>query len=251
MVQFQFRDDFNIRFVKMFVNETGQIGFIIMKVAGHPNLAEAARQFRVLTEEYNATAAEEDKIQIIGDTTTLMFAPLEDSWFLEEGHNELDAIVTMCAGTTFVFPTLVSAIANGMCSPNTKIVCGGFDTDPAIIDNIGDSEGKIICSTYFSPMKDIGYSMTLLDNAINGPQYDDFEAIRVDGIEYKIDSDEDIENVMTKGFAGTLDPATAQITPETIFHTLCRRNNPDATFAQLQEIFHDPEVISVDALKNK
>lgn len=130
------------------------------------------------------------------------------------------------------------------------MVSGGFDTDPSIIDNIGDGEGKIIASVSFSPMEDTGYPVVLLDNAITGNQYEDFEVRCVDAYEYKIDSDEDIELTMTKGFVGTLDPSTAQITPEMLVQNLCRRNNPDATFAQLQELYHDPEVLSPEALKD-
>jgi len=184
----------------------------------YPNLAVASKHFVELVNGYNETAAPEDQIQIMGDTTTLMFTPVEESWFLENGHNELDAIIAACAGTSFVYPQMATAMANGICSPDTKLITGGFDTYPSIIDNVGDSEGKVIVSIAFSPAEDPAYSMVLLDNAITGNQFDDFEVIRIDGFEYTIDSDQDVELAMTKGMVGTSDPGTDGITSDRCQH---------------------------------
>lgn len=228
-----------------------KIAFVDFPAFAYPNLATTYPRFVELIEEYNSTASEEDQIQLIGEETTLMFTPLEDSWFLEEGHSDLDAIIAVCAGTMFVFPTLSTAIANGICSPTTKLVTGGFDTDPAIVDYIGDSEGKIITSVTFSPMEDAAYSLVLLDNAITGNQYEDFAVERIDPIEYTIDSDADIENVMTKSMVGTNDVSKAQIPIEMVINELCKRNNPSATFEQLKETFHNQDLLSVDSLANR
>lgn len=214
----------------------------------YPNLDVAANAFAAMVEEYNATAADDDKFELVGETTTLMFQPLEDSWFLEDGHADLDAIIGLCAGIQFIYPTLVTAIVNGSCSPATKLITSGFESDDEIVEAIGDSEEKIISAVTISPAEDPAYSMVLLDNAITGNQFDDFEVTRVDAFEYIIDSDADIENVMTKSMCGTGDVALAQIPVDVVVNELCKRNNPEATFAQLQEIFHDAAVISVDAL---
>ena len=214
----------------------------------YPNLEVAANAFKAMVEEYNASAAEEDQITIIGDVTTLMFTPVEDSWFLDGDNGNVDAVMGFCAGIQFIFPPMVSAIANGMCNPAMKLVTSGFDTDASIIEAIGDSEGKIISCVTVSPAEDPAYSLILLDNAITGNQYDDFEVQRIDSFEYIIDSDADIEAVMTKSLLGNPDASLAQIPVDMVVNELCRRNNPDATFEQLQAVFHDASLLGPDPL---
>lgn len=214
----------------------------------YPNLEVATAAFTEYVDEYNATAADEEKITIVGEPTTLMFAPLEDSWFLDGENGNVDAIMAFCAGIQFVYPTLITAIANGTCSPSTKLVTSGFDTDASIVSAIGDSEDRVISAVTIAPSEDPAYALVLLDNAITGNQFEDFEVTRIDSFDYIIDSNEDIENVMTKSLAGTADASLAQISVDYIVNTLCRRNNPEATFAQLQETFLNADMLSVDSL---
>ena len=49
---------------------------------------------------------------------------------------------------------------------------------------------------------------------------------------------------------GTADVSMAQIPVEMVVNDLCRRNNPDATYAHLQEVFHDDTLLGPDALAN-
>lgn len=241
--------------------DTAQLYFDVVKEKGfkkvavvnfpayaYPTSAVAAGTFTKLVEEYNASASDTDKIEIVGETTTLEFKPLEESWFLEEGHDNLDCIVAICAGTGFVYPTLSTAIANGTCSPETRMVTGGFDTDDAIVSDIGD--GKTIAALAFSPAEDPAFAIVLLDNAINGKQYADWTNDRVDAFKYQIDSTEDIENVMTKSMCGTADVSLAQLSVEDVCN-LCVRNNPDAAYADLVAALHDENTISVAALANR
>ena len=131
------------------------------------------------------------------------------------------------------------------------MVSGGFDADASIVDSIGDSEDKIIASLSISPAEDPAYALVLLDNAITGNQYDDFAAERVDSFIYTIDTDAKIADVMSKSLLGTGDPAMAQIPVDMVVNELCRRNNPDATFAQLQEVFHDASLLDPATLADK
>ncbi|MBQ6369001.1 MAG: hypothetical protein IJJ17_02880, partial [Parasporobacterium sp.] len=199
---------------------------------------------------YNETAADEDKIEIVGDVTTLMFSPIEDSWFLDGDNGNADAIVGFCAGTLFIYPQLVSAIGNGIAQPNMKLITSGYESDPSITDAIGDSEGKVIASVSVSPSENPAYALVLLDNAITGNQFDDFTVERINSFEYLINSDEDIQKVTTQSMLGTADVSMAQIPVEMVVNDLCRRNNPDATYAHLQEVFHDDTLLGPDALAN-
>ena len=215
----------------------------------YPNLEVAAAAFKGMVEEYNATAADEDKIEIVGDVTTLMFSPVEDSWFLDGDNGNVDAIMGFCAGIMFIFPQLTSAIANGMCNPAMKLVTSGFDTDASIIGSIGDSEGKVISCVTVSPAEDPAYALVLLDNAISGNQFEDLTVERIDAFEYIIDSDADIEAVMSKSLLGKPDASLAQIPVDMVVNELCKKNNPEATYEQLKAVFHDASLLGPDPLE--
>lgn len=98
-----------------------------------------------------------------------------------------------------------------------------------------------------SPIENIAWAITLLDNALQGKQYADFSPDQIDSARYVIDSKEDIDNVMSKSLLGTANASLAQITFEDL-QTVLTRYNPDATYAQLNELFHS-EQITVDGLK--
>lgn len=214
----------------------------------YPSLGVASETFVKLVDKYNKTAQKEDKIEVVGDITTLEFTPLKDSWFLEQGRDDLDCIVGACAGLQFIYPTITTAIANGTCSPDVKLVTGGFDDDESIVDAIGDD--KTISMVTFSPAENPAFAIVLLDNAINGKQYKDWKNDRVDGYAYKIDSTEDINNVMSKSMAGTGDVSLAQLSVEDVCN-LCVKNNSEATYQDLINALHDDKTISVEALANQ
>lgn len=207
----------------------------------YPSLTEADTAFRAAIDEYNKTASE--PIEIVGETTTLMFEPLSDQWFLEPGHSDLDLILGMCAGVTFVYPTMINAITNGTCSADTKMLTSGFETDPDILADIG--EGGRIGYLRVSPAEDPAYALILIDNAITGNVAPGTKNDCIDSALYLIDSAEDVNNVMTKSLMGTGDPAYAHLTVEEIV-AMCGRSNPNLTWEELVNIFQS---ISVDELK--
>lgn len=208
----------------------------------YPNQIAAVNAFMADVEAYNATAA--NKINVVSDPLTLEFQPLADSYFLEEGHDDLDAIVAFCAGIQFVYPTLVTAKLNGFCDMRTQMITGGFDSNSDILADIG--EDKTICWICTSPAENPAYALVLLDNAINGKQYADFAVECVDSHPYVIDTAAEIEAVTTKAMYGTGKVELAQISVEEVL-SLCLRNNPEATYAQLKELFHS-EQVTVDWL---
>ena len=208
----------------------------------YPNQIAAVNAFMADGEAYNATA--ENKINVVSDPLTLEFQPLADSYFLEEGHDDLDAIVAFCAGIQFVYPTLVTAKLNGFCDMRTQMITGGFDSNSDILADIG--EDKTICWICTSPAENPAYALVLLDNAINGKQYADFAVECVDSHPYVIDTAAEIEAATTKAMYGTGKVELAQISVEEVL-ALCLRNNPEATYAQLKELFHS-EQVTVDWL---
>ena len=208
----------------------------------YPNQIAAVNAFMADVEAYNATA--ENKINVVSDPLTLEFQPLADSYFLEEGHDDLDAIVAFCAGIQFVYPTLVTAKLNGFCDMRTQMITGGFDSNSDILADIGAD--KTICWICTSPAENPAYALVLLDNAINGKQYADFAVECVDSHPYVIDTAAEIEAATTKAMYGTGKVELAQISVEEVL-ALCLRNNPEATYAQLKELFHS-EQVTVDWL---
>lgn len=211
----------------------------------YPQHGVAAETFRTLIDEYNATAADGDKIEIVGGNKVLEFSPLDESWFMESGNSDLDAIVGICAGTLFIYPTMKSAIANGLCSPNTKLLTGGWETGEDLLADIGGD--GVIQRIRISPIENIAWALVMLDNAIQGKPYPDFEPVRIDSLPYEIDSTEDVANIMDHSLNGTLDPKYAQISLEDL-ETVLTRYNPNATLAQLNDLFHSDQ-LTVDALK--
>ncbi len=208
----------------------------------YPNQTAAVNAFMADVEAYNATA--ENKISVVSDPLTLEFQPLADSYFLENGHDDLDAIVAFCAGIDFVYPTMVTAKLNGFCDMRTQIITGGFNNNADIVADIG--EDKNIAWICISPSEDPAYAMVLLDNAISGKQYADFAVERIDSKPYVIDSVADINAAMTVGMIGTGDVTKAQVSVDDVLN-LCVRFNDEATYAGLKELFAS-EQVTVDAL---
>lgn len=208
----------------------------------YPNQIAAVSAFMADVEAYNATA--ENKITVVSDPLTLEFQPLADSYFLENGHDDLDAIVAFCAGIDFVYPTMVTAKLNGFCDMRTQIITGGFNNNADIVADIG--EDKNIAWICISPSEDPAYAMVLLDNAISGKQFADFAVERIDSKPYVIDSVADINAAMTVGMMGTGDVTKAQVSVDDVLN-LCVRFNAEATYAGLKELFAS-EQVTVDAL---
>ncbi len=171
----------------------------------------------------------------------LEFSPLEESWFLEDGNSDLDAIVAICAGTSFVYPTMKSAQANGTCSADTKLVTSGFDSEESIMDDIGD-EGSIAYLS-ISPVEDIGYAIALVAKAVKGEMYSDYTANeRIDSIQFTIDSTEDINVVRESSLLCTMNIDNALITPQEWVDV--------ASYADLKALIQSDQA-SMDSLLNR
>lgn len=214
----------------------------------YPAQVAAVAAFIADLDAYNATAADADKITLVGEPLTLDFQPLPDSYFLEDGTDDLDCIVSFCAGLLFVYPTLVTAKLNGFARMDTQIMTGGFENNPDILADIGSAEeGKTIAWICVSPFENPAYALVLLDNAISGNQFPDFAVERVDSASYVIDSSEDVQDATTKAMFSVSNVELAQISVDDVLQ-LAVCFNPDATFAGLKEVFHSDKV-TVEALK--
>lgn len=214
-----------------------KVATITFPAYAYPNLAAADAGFRAAISTYNETAA--TPVEIVGEVTVLEFSPLEESWFLEENHDDLDVIVGFCAGVEFIYPTMKTAIVNGTCSTDTKLITGGLNTDETIIADMG-GEG-VIQYVSISPIENIGWSLTMLDRALKGEMFEDYtENERINSLEYVIDSEEDAQNVVNKSVLAGVE--NAQITVEELTAV--------TSYAELKELFMS-EQLKTDALANR
>ena len=186
-----------------------KVATIMFPGFAYPKYPEADTAFRAAIAEYNKTAAE--PIVVVDEKAlTLMFKPLDASYFLEAGHSDLDAIVGFCAGTQFIYPAMKAAMADGTCSKDTKLLTRGLEDSADMLADVGP--GKVIAEITISPAEDIGYAAVLIYRAATGTQYSDFAIERVDSLPYTIATQKDVDNVMNNALTGTADVSKAQIT---------------------------------------
>lgn len=150
-----------------------RVSTCIFPVYAYPKHTVADQAFRAYIEKYNETAAE--KIELVGDATVLNFTPLETNYFFEDGHDNLDCIVGFCAGTTFVYPTVVEAKAMGICKDDMQIITGGFDNDPDLMADCGDDKNIVRLTT--AAFESIIWPMAMMDAAVSGNMYKDYPGI--------------------------------------------------------------------------
>ena len=150
-----------------------RVSTCIFPVYAYPKHTVADQAFRAYIEKYNETAAE--KIELVGDATVLNFTPLETNYFFEDGHDNLDCIVGFCAGTTFVYPTVVEAKAMGICKDDMQIITGGFDNDPDLMADCGDDKNIVRLTT--AAFESIIWPMAMMDAAVSGKMYKDYPGV--------------------------------------------------------------------------
>ena len=195
----------------------------------YPQYAVADQTIRTEIEAYNESAQE--PIEVVGEeATVLMFKPLDDTFFNEPEHKDLDVIVGLCGGQAFVYPTLANAIGNGTADPDTKLITFGLEGAEELVDDVGTG---IVEQTYLPNYEEIFFAIAILDNAIQGKQYNDFEKSEVlDGVYVAITSDEIMTNIEENSPLLTADMSKTSASIE-VGKEYLTRYNPDATYADL------------------
>jgi len=164
----------------------------------------------------------------------LAFQPLSDSYFLEDGHDQLECIVGFCAGTTFIYPKIIEAKAMGFCNENLQLITGGFDNDADLLADCGDD--KNIVSLTIQGIESTIWPMAMLDAAISGNQYKDYPgAERMDSSVFTINSTEKFQAMIDNSPMGPkmdVSKAQAQWDDMKDYFTSV---NPDASYKALTE----------------
>ena len=212
-----------------------KVATCIFPIYAYPKHTVAEAAFRDAIAKYNEGAAE--PIEIMGDTTVLNFSPLETNYFFEDGHDDLDCIVGFCAGTTFVYPTVVEAKAMGICKEDMQIITGGFDNDPDLMADCGDDKNIVRLTT--AAFESIIWPMALIDAAISGNMYKDYPGIeRLDSGIMAINSTEKFEAVINNSPMGASNDADRLSKAQASWDDMkdyFTSVNPDASYQALTE----------------
>ena len=162
----------------------------------------------------------------------LAFQPLSDSYFLEDGRDQIECIVGFCAGTTFIYPKIIEAKGMGFCRDDLQLITGGFDNDADLLDNCGDD--KIIVSLTIQGLESTIWPIAMLDAAISGNMYKDYPGPeRMDSSVFQINSTARFDAMINNSPMGvTLDVSKAQVSWDQM-KDYFTSVNPDATYADL------------------
>ena len=218
-----------------------KVATMIFPPFAYPKHTVADATFRQVIAEYNETA--DEPIEIVGDEpTVLMFSPLEASFFMEPQNSDLDAIVGMCSGVTFIYPTIATAKADGTCPADLQLVTSGFENDETMFEDCGD--GKTISSIMIGTPESALYPLVMLDNAIQGTQFADWTGPeRLDTGVLTMDSDADFAAIHDNSPLWDADLSKMAISWDDMKQCFLRWN-PNATYADLVKL---TQSVSIDS----
>lgn len=204
------------------------VSMAVFPVWAFPAQTTAAEQFVADVEEYNKTAETPITVDPLDEEVDVLnFAPLDSTYFSK--HPDTQAIMSFAAGTSFVYPTMVSAGVDSDIKLFTTGADGGEET------NFGSAGTQTYQQITFTGAESIVYPLVLMLNKINDTEFADMpeKAERISTELYIVNSDEDME-LYVNSLYNTADAANAAYTPEDVLN-MTAFGNPDATYAGLVE----------------
>ena len=204
------------------------VSMAVFPVWAFPAQTTAAEQFVADVEEYNKTAETPITVDPLDEEVDVLnFAPLDSTYFSK--HPDTQAIMSFAAGTSFVYPTMVSAGVDSDSKLFTTGADGGEET------NFGSAGTQTYQQIAFTGAESIVYPLVLMLNKINDTEFADMpeKAERISTELYIVNSDEDME-LYVNSLYNTADAANAAYTPEDVLN-MTAFGNPDATYAGLVE----------------
>ena len=191
-----------------------------------PAQATAADQFVATVDEYNKTAETPITVDPLDEEVDVLnFAPLDSTYFSK--HPDTQAIMSFAAGTSFVYPTMVSAGVDS----DIKLFTTGYEGGEE--SNFGSAGNQTSQQVIVTGVETIVYPLVLLLNKINETEFVDMpeKAERISTEQYIVNSDEDME-LFVNSLYTTADVSAAAYTPEDVLN-MTAFGNPDATYADL------------------
>lgn len=191
-----------------------------------PNQTVAVQQFVDAVDEYNKTADVKITVDPLNENTdVLQFAPLDSTYFAK--HPDTQAIMAFAAGTSFVYPTMVSAGAD----KNIKLFTTGYEGGEEA--NFGSNGTQTYQQNIVTGIETVTYPLVMLLNKINGASYADqpANAERISSDKIIVNSDEDME-LFLKDVYVTGNAADAKWTGKDVL-AMTAFGNESATYADL------------------
>ena len=191
-----------------------------------PAQATAADQFVATVDEYNKTAETPITVDPLDEEVDVLnFAPLDSTYFSK--HPDTQAIMSFAAGTSFVYPTMVSAGVDS----DIKLFTTGYEGGEE--SNFGSAGNQTYQQVIVTGVETIVYPLVLLLNKINETEFVDMpeKAERISTEQYIVNSDEDME-LFVNSLYTTADVSAAAYTPQDVLN-MTAFGNPDATYADL------------------
>ena len=191
-----------------------------------PAQATAADQFVATVDEYNKTAETPITVDPLDEEVDVLnFAPLDSTYFSK--HPDTQAIMSFAAGTSFVYPTMVSAGVDS----DIKLFTTGYEGGEE--SNFGSAGNQTYQQVIVTGVETIVYPLVLMLNKINDTEFADMpeKAERISTELYIVNSDEDME-LFVNSLYTTADVSAAAYTPEDVLN-MTAFGNPDATYADL------------------
>ena len=191
-----------------------------------PAQATAADQFVATVDEYNKTAETPITVDPLDEEVDVLnFSPLDSTYFSK--HPDTQAIMSFAAGTSFVYPTMVSAGVDS----DIKLFTTGYEGGEE--SNFGSAGNQTYQQVIVTGVETIVYPLVLLLNKINETEFVDMpeKAERISTEQYIVNSDEDME-LFVNSLYTTADVSAAAYTPEDVLN-MTAFGNPDATYADL------------------
>ena len=191
-----------------------------------PAQATAADQFVATVDEYNKTAETPITVDPLDEEVDVLnFALLDSTYFSK--HPDTQAIMSFAAGTSFVYPTMVSAGVDS----DIKLFTTGYEGGEE--SNFGSAGNQTYQQVIVTGVETIVYPLVLLLNKINETEFVDMpeKAERISTEQYIVNSDEDME-LFVNSLYTTADVSAAAYTPEDVLN-MTAFGNPDATYADL------------------
>ncbi len=208
-----------------------RVATIIFPIYAYPKHTAADAAFRATIEEYNKTASE--PIEIVGDATVLEFKPLGADYFMEADHQNLDGIAAFCAGTQFVYPTILEAKGTGTCAANTVLLTNGFEANEDLFADSGDDEGMTIGAVTIADPEAVLWPLAMIDSAVQGVMYPDWTAPeRIDSGVITMDTTAEFQAMQNNSPLWEADLSKLSTSWEDMKQYMPRYNK-DATYADL------------------
>lgn len=204
------------------------VSLAMFPVWAFPSQQIIADEFMKAVEEYNETAEVQITVDPVNEETdVLQFSPMDSTYFAK--HADSQAIIGLAAGTSFIYPTMVSAGTD----KELKLFTSGFDGGEET--NFGTKGTGTYQHVAVSAIEAVNYPLVLLLNKINGVEFSDQpeDAERKSTAQIIINSDEDMDLFMESVYY-TGNAEDAMFTAEEVLN-MTAYANPDATYAALTE----------------